>query len=188
MNRQNRLEPVTTKSIWSVFADQLLKYIKRRVANNHDAEDLLQDIFVKIHNQSNALENVKNIQAWLYTITRNTITDYYRKTTHTNVDFDQIKNKPDFPETEQEGLTKFQICLDPFINQLREDEKKLLTEIKNGRSLKELAAEMNISYSSIKSKAHRARNHFRKKFRECCDIHLYNATDSELEYQQCKRC
>ena len=56
---------------------QLSLYIKKRVNNQADAEDLTQEVFYKLSKSDR--DHVKSIKSWVYTIAKNTITDYYRK-------------------------------------------------------------------------------------------------------------
>jgi len=50
--------------------------IKRRVKNDQDVEDILQNVFYKIHNHISSLNGTDKIHAWVYRITRNSITDF----------------------------------------------------------------------------------------------------------------
>ena len=74
------MEPhVRTQEIWMQMHQRLLSYIRRRVATSHDAEDLLQDVFVRIHANLDNVRDTENVTAWVYQIARNAITDYYRQ-------------------------------------------------------------------------------------------------------------
>jgi RNA polymerase sigma-70 factor, ECF subfamily len=72
--------------IYDIFAERIFRYIKIKVKNQQQAEDLLQDIFYKawIGIKSLSLENL-NFSAWLYKVANNTINDYYRKVYRTPV-------------------------------------------------------------------------------------------------------
>jgi DNA-directed RNA polymerase specialized sigma subunit, sigma24 homolog len=52
---------------------------KGALKNKHDAEDILQNVFYKIHNSIYQLKDTDKLQAWIYQITRNAIIDYYRR-------------------------------------------------------------------------------------------------------------
>lgn len=58
---------------------RLLDFIKRRVPNLEDAEDILQDVFFQFVNSFDAIESVDKVTSWLFTVARNRITDSYRK-------------------------------------------------------------------------------------------------------------
>ncbi len=57
----------------------LLEFIKRRIRNGSDAEDVLQDVFYQLAASYSVLEPIENLTAWLFTVARNRITDRYRK-------------------------------------------------------------------------------------------------------------
>src|SRR6476660_6147642 len=67
------------KNISQIFKDysrRLLGFIKKRIANEEDAEDILQDVFYQFAGNT---EPIEQLSAWLFTTTRNKITDRYRK-------------------------------------------------------------------------------------------------------------
>lgn len=66
----------TITGIIKSFRRQLLGFIKLRVKNTQDAEDILQDVFYQLAGNDEPIEQVSN---WLYTVARNKITDNYRK-------------------------------------------------------------------------------------------------------------
>ena len=68
-----------TEHIWKSFHEQLFGFIKARVHSTETAEDILQEIFIKIHKNVKNIKNEQKIASWVYQITRNTIIDYYRK-------------------------------------------------------------------------------------------------------------
>ncbi|MEW6306361.1 MAG: sigma-70 family RNA polymerase sigma factor, partial [Verrucomicrobiota bacterium] len=68
----------TLENIWHEFADKLRRFIRGRVRDDAAAEDILQDVFVKIHGRVEQLREPGKLQGWLYLIARNAIIDYYR--------------------------------------------------------------------------------------------------------------
>ena len=59
-----------TEVLWTEFSRQLKQFILKRVSDEAIAEDILQDVFVKIHANVEALEDTSNLWAWIYQITR----------------------------------------------------------------------------------------------------------------------
>ncbi|MEM7659539.1 MAG: sigma-70 family RNA polymerase sigma factor [Bacteroidota bacterium] len=59
--------------------DRLLGFIRNRVRDIEDAEDILQDVFTQYTRFANPLEPIENASAWLFRVARNRITDWYRK-------------------------------------------------------------------------------------------------------------
>jgi RNA polymerase sigma-70 factor (ECF subfamily) len=70
---------MTKEHVWNDFKAELFGFIKSRIHNQELAEDLLQEVFIKIHANLKALDENANLVSWIYRITRNTIIDYYRK-------------------------------------------------------------------------------------------------------------
>ena len=68
----------TTELIWKAFSERLRKFIRVRVADEADAEDLLQEVFIRIHTRIDTLKDDTRLTAWVYQIARNLIIDYYR--------------------------------------------------------------------------------------------------------------
>src|SRR6202051_4350002 len=69
----------TTEQLWDAFHEPLQQFIRRRVSNEATAEDVLQDVFLKIHQRVETLKDVKKLESWIYQITRNPIIDSYRE-------------------------------------------------------------------------------------------------------------
>src|SRR4051812_1007105 len=67
-----------SEQLWHTFNVPLQQFIRRRVRDQHSAEDILQDVFLKIHLQLGTLHSQERIAGWIYQITRNAIADYYR--------------------------------------------------------------------------------------------------------------
>ncbi len=159
---------VHTERIWKDFNGELLRFIKVRVNDVSVAEDILQDVFVKIHKNITSIAKEEKITSWVYQITRNTIIDYYRKkkldTTH--LDFEILNTS----ETEEEEV-RFTACLRPFIDQLPEDYKKVLLSTSFGKvSQKEFAENEKLSYSTVKSRVQRGKEKLKKLFVDCCAL------------------
>lgn len=60
------------------YGKQLLSFIRERVGSMEDAEDILQDTWYQFSNLTN-INDLESISGWLYSVTRNRITDFYRK-------------------------------------------------------------------------------------------------------------
>jgi len=69
----------TIAKIYAKYKRQLLQFIHSRVNVLEDAEDILQDVFYQYTRINELADPVKQTMAWLYKVTRNKITDYYRK-------------------------------------------------------------------------------------------------------------
>ena len=68
-----------TTIIWNEFSDSLKGFIISKVKDHHIANDLLQEVFIKIHLNIDSLQKQESLKSWIYTITSNVIKDYYKK-------------------------------------------------------------------------------------------------------------
>lgn len=172
------MEEYGTKGIWEDFSVELQKFIARRISDKHDAEDILQEVFCKIHDHFLELKDTRKIHAWVYQITRNTIIDYYR----TRRSLVQIENLPDLDLNKDfvnsEVYRELGICLKGMIQKLPEKYKVaiILTEFER-LPQKELAKQLGLSVSGAKTRVQRARNKLRELMLTCCQI----------EYDRCGR-
>ncbi len=64
--------------IWREYYTRLHSFIQSRVGNSSIADDILQEVFVRIHSRINTLKESSKIQSWIYQIARNAIIDHYR--------------------------------------------------------------------------------------------------------------
>src|SRR5438874_11707042 len=69
----------TVESIWNEVASQLRSFIRSRVRNHATADDILQDVFLKIHQKLPSVRASERLEAWVWRITRNAIADHFRK-------------------------------------------------------------------------------------------------------------
>ena len=70
-----------TGALWEDFRDRMLAYVQRRVASVEDAEDILQEVFLRIHTHAERLPEVENVAGWIYRIAANAVGDHFRKKT-----------------------------------------------------------------------------------------------------------
>jgi RNA polymerase sigma-70 factor (ECF subfamily) len=156
---------MSTEQIWKQFSTQLLGFIRSKISDEEQARDLLQEVFIKIHKHSDQLAEESKLGSWLYQITRNSITDYYRKKKP------QLVGIPDYLEEEQEDDTQEQFlrCLMPFVHELEPIYREALLQTTFGsQSQKTYAEREGLSYSAAKSRIQRARQQLKERFVTCC--------------------
>jgi len=158
----------STTKIWSEFKEELLGFIKSRINDSSIADDLLQEVFIKIHLKKDNLNDDTKLTSWIYQITRNKIIDYYRKK---RIEIPQEQFNTQLPEELELTNKDFTKCLTPFINQLSQVDKDIIHQTTFlGISQKEYALKNNLSYSTVKSKTQRARKKLKDLFIGCCNI------------------
>lgn len=170
-----------TEDIWFKYHNKLSVFIKTRVANDV-AEDILQEVFVKIHTRIDSLKENAKLESWLYQITRNAVIDYYRSKRPT-VDLpDWIKQtQSDEGEIIRQELSS---CLAPMIEQLPEKYRVAinLSEIE-GKTQREVAELVNTSLSGAKSRVQRGRALLKSMLYDCCQIEI-NRNNQLISYEK----
>lgn len=162
---------VLTEKIWFDLKDQLFNFILKRVNSKDISEDILQDVFLKIHLNISKLSDTDKLSSWVYQITRNSIIDYYRKK---KIKTDQI---PELPEDlDDDNLNaEFYGCLKSHINQLDEKDREAIVKTTfENVSQKDYAISQNLTYSAAKSRVQRARKKLNELFVECCQVETDN--------------
>ncbi|WP_421918972.1 RNA polymerase sigma factor SigZ [Marinifilum sp.] len=176
--------------IWNIYHKQLLSFIQKRVSDSVLAEDILQEVFIKIHSKIDSLQEDKKIKAWLFQITRNTIIDYYRKSSKAEEVDANILDLED--ENNAEAMADIQTCIVPMIKSLPEDYRDalMLSEL-NGLSQKELSEKLQISYSAAKSRVQRGRSLLKEALSKCCSFEK-DANGKIIDYEKkassCNNC
>lgn len=164
------MKPITAK-IWQEFGDNIRRFIHARISNPEAVDDVLQDVFIKIHSNIDSLADTEKIQPWLFRIARNAIMDYYRKKKiTTEITDDVLKTEEHFDSEPQQEIED---GLRGMIDNLPEVYRQalLLTEY-GGITQKELSKQMGISLSGAKSRVQRARQKLRDELMRCCHFEL----------------
>ena len=157
----------TTELIWDAFSEPLRKFIRVRVRDDDEAEDLLQEVFIRIHTRIDTLQDQSRLASWIYQIARNLIIDTYRSRREELPLPDVIPVQPevDDPDAEAEiaaGLVEMVRDLPDKYSQAL-----ILTEF-DGMKQTELAEVLGISVSGAKSRVQRGREMLRQSLLDCC--------------------
>src|ERR1700741_3304210 len=164
---ETTLNNTSTEQIWTDYKSELELFIRSRVKDKVSAQDILQEVFVKIHLHLHSLKDQRHLVSWLYKVARNVIQDYYRKQ---RIFLDVDKIEP-MPEEMSPRNREFLACMLPFINKLPAKYKEaiIFSDIKLMEQTL-LADRLKLSYSGAKSRVQRARKLLHTYFSECCDI------------------
>jgi len=174
------------QQIWTEYGNMLRRFLAKRVASPEDAEDLLQDILLKTHQYLKTHREPEKMQAWLFQVARNTLTDYYRARSSgaTQLKLSEFDEMPEeTPDSQTQVLTELSQCLYPFLQKLPEKYREAVkaADLK-GMSQKDLAQALGISHSTMKSRVQRGRHMLGALFRTCCSYEVDargNITDFE---------
>lgn len=179
-----------TTALWSEFHRPLAAFLARRVRRPSDVDDLLQEVFVRIHKRIDTLERADRVDAWIFQIARNALIDLERSRAAgaggRQAGGDEALEKvaaaePDAAPSELAG------CLRPMIAGLPEPygEAIRLTEI-DGLTQAEAAERAGVSLSGMKSRVQRGRERLKRMILDCCHVEL-DARGAVIDYHpRCK--
>ena len=179
---------ITTELIWEEFHPRLKQFIRTRIPDEHNAEDILQDVFLKIHTRIDSLRDGEKLQSWLYQIARHAIADFYRAHKAT-VELSEANLLPEEPVYDDDVVKDLLPSVKFMVNSLPDEyrEALLLTEYE-GLTQRELAARMGLSFSGAKSRVQRAREKLKVMLLDCCHFE-FDRLGKIVDYQpKCACC
>ena len=150
---------------------RLRAFVRRRVSNADDADDLVQAILLKAIKAASEQRTIPNLTGWLFTVARTTIIDHYRKREPIQ-DHDLIEMAL-FDDDGSSAQGELAACLRPMIDRL--DPKLRNTIIAadlGGEKLADIAARELVSVSAIKSRASRGRRQLKEQLQRCCELQM----------------
>jgi RNA polymerase sigma factor (sigma-70 family) len=174
------------RQISGVIAEQrsrLRNFIRKRVPNEADVEDLLQEVFYELVEANRLLMPIEHVTGWLFRVARNRITDLFRKKRPENFsdaaveDEDgellRIEDLLPSPDAGPEAIYFGNVLLDELefaLDELPDEQREVFVahEIE-GRSFKELSAESGVSVNTLLSRKRYAVLHLRERLQSIHD-------------------
>ena len=162
---------------------RLRNFIRRRVPDARDAEDILQDVFYKLVEANRLLMPIEHVTGWLFRVARNRITDLFRKkkperfsdTAVAGEDGEwlQLEDLLPSPDAGPEALYARNVLFDELelaIDELPDEQRRVFVAHElEGRSFKELAAETGVSVNTLLSRKRYAVRHLRDRLQNIYD-------------------
>jgi RNA polymerase sigma factor (sigma-70 family) len=164
---------------------RLRNFIRRRVPDQRDAEDILQEVFYELVEANRLLMPIEHVTGWLFRVARNRITDLFRKKKPESFsdaavadgdDDEELMQLEDLlpsPDAGPEALYARGVLLDEIelaLDELPDEQREVFVwhEIE-GRSFKEMAAETGVSVNTLLARKHYAVLHLRERLRSIYD-------------------
>lgn len=179
--------PKSLKEIWDEFGLKLKGFIAKQVGDQSLAEDILQEVFLKIHSNLVNLKNEDKLESWLYQVTRHAVIDHFRRQ----------KKEEELPEEweadqedhENEAIEKLAPSIKAMILTLPQKyrEALVLTEY-HGLTHKQLADRLGISLAAVKSRVQRGREKLKEMLLACCHFELDKRGKVIDYYPKCACC
>ena len=166
-------------SMWEHLHEGLRAFIAKRVGNEAEIEDLLQEVFLRVHQNAQSLQEPERMVSWVFQITRNAIVDHYRSAQRRRelpaglaTEIERDKN---LMAVEEENEAKYELshCLRPMIDRLSPDYREAIRLVElEGLTNQEAAIKLGVSVPGMKSRVQRGRQQIRKMLDQCCLIEL----------------
>ena len=155
----------TAEQIYLQYHDKVRAYVRSKIQDPHDVEDLVSAVFMKIVQKLNSYDPTKSsVSTWVYTITRNTVTDHFR-TRRTLVALEDYMAD----EAPEELTDDVLDSLADALLALKEKERSLIVlHYYTGHTLKEVAEMMGMSYINAKVVHKKALDSLRAFFQKAC--------------------
>jgi RNA polymerase sigma factor (sigma-70 family) len=162
------------------YRERLASFIRRRVPDRFDAEDIFQDVLYEFLESADSGYSIEQIGAWLFRVARNRITDLFRKkkpqlfgdlsapvSDEESVSFEDVLPSPDAGPDAAFARNVLMRELTQAIEELPEEQRRVFIahEIE-GRSFKEIAARTGTTVNTLLSRKHYAVMRLRERLQE----------------------
>jgi RNA polymerase sigma factor (sigma-70 family) len=185
MNEQDR----KISEVVAAERSRLRNFIRRRVPDPSDAEDIVQEVFYELVEANRLLMPIDHVTGWLFRVARNRITDLFRKKKPEAFSDAAGKNFGDFgdddgelvriedllpsPDAGPEALYVRSVLLDELelaLDELPEEQREVFVAHElSGRSFKELSAESGVNVNTLLSRKRYAVLHLRERLQSIYD-------------------
>jgi RNA polymerase sigma factor (sigma-70 family) len=157
---------------------RLRSFIRRRVLDTGDAEDVLQDVFYELTQAYRLMKPVEQVTAWLYRVARNRITDLFRRRTTVSLnepvagedealEFEDLLPSPDDGPDAIYARNLLIEAMDAALDELPENQREVfIAHELEGRSFKEMSEETGTSVNTLLSRKRYAVLHLRQRVQE----------------------
>jgi RNA polymerase sigma-70 factor (ECF subfamily) len=171
------------QEIWQQIHNGLRAFIAKRVANEAEVDDIVQDVWLKMQRGLDGLKDQRRLISWIYQIARHAIIDHYRAPGRrrempaglaTDLEAHQLSSTMTMAsETSGQSRTELAGCLRPMIERLSGEYRQAVILIDlEGITQQEAADQLGLSLSGMKSRVQRGRRQLKGMLEACCTIEL----------------
>ena len=159
--------------LWDRYRERLFGFIRGKISSTEEAEDILQEVFIKVHTGLCCLQEWPAMEKWIYRVARNLIIDHYRARRGDEELDEDIESHYGSAELDDDPAARIAFSLKETVDELPEPyrEALLLTEYE-GLTQAEMAERAGISLPAAKSRIMRARKELKALLLECCHFEL----------------
>ncbi len=152
---------------WNAHENELRNYLRHRSKDAHQADDLLQEVFVKAMQQGKQFCLLDNARAWLFQVARNALVDHFR------LRHDAVELPEDLPQPKpaREPIQALSACVARVLSELTPEDRDIIEQCDlEGVKQKDYAATQNLSLAAVKSRLLRARERMRARMNTACQV------------------
>lgn len=179
----------TVQDIWGELGTRLRRFVGSRVNDPHAADDITQDVMLKVQTQLDAMPPEDKLPTWVFAIARNAVIDHYRaRAVRDHADIHDVEPVADSSGIEQQAAVReLTPCLLRMVEQLPEPYREAMKLADfEGLSQQEIADRAGISLSGAKSRVQRARQQLREMILDCCKVER-DARGNVMDYETTER-
>ena len=161
---------------WRELRARLLGFVGRRVGNPEEAEDVVQDVLVRMQRNIDTLSSADRLDAWAFRIARNAVADHYRSRGRRDLTGEAASKAmeglgADAAEPTSDARAEMAHCIAPMVRRLPDTYRRAveLTELE-GMSQAAAAERLGLSVPGAKSRVQRGRARLREMLLRCCQI------------------
>jgi len=152
---------------------RLRRFIRRRVPDARDAEDVLQDVFFELVRANRSLMPIDHLAGWLFQVARNRITDLFRRAPAEGLEDTTLEDLLPSPDAGPDAAYARAVLIDELeaaLDELpREQREVFVAHELEGRSFKEMAAETGVGINTLLSRKRYAVLHLRERLQNVYD-------------------
>lgn len=157
---------------WASHEPELRGWLRHRLGNPAEADDLLQDLFIKALRQGERFCSVQNARAWLFEVARNTLADRLRVARETV----ELPEDLAAPVDEPDAVDTLTACLPRVLSELSAEDREAITLCDlQGMSQADFAAARGLNLSAAKSRLQRARQRLKQRMTQVCQVQIDDA-------------
>jgi RNA polymerase sigma-70 factor (ECF subfamily) len=161
MSRYQQADPGAAAALVALLSPQLYRFFAGKMGSRTDAEDMLQDVWLRVHRVRHTYRPNEPLLPWVYAIALRVRVDNYRKRKHIASRERAAEVLPEPPSQKNELKTDLP-AFEDLVASLPESQREVLTMLKvNGLSLEEVARATSSTVGAVKQKAHRAYHQLR---------------------------
>lgn len=154
---------------WALHEPELRGWARNRLGSAEDAEDLLQDIFLKALRQGERFCTVQNARAWLFEVARNTLADRLRVKRDTLELPEDLAN----PVEDTDTVDNLTACLPRVLSELTEEDREAIKLCDlQGMPQADFAKRKGLTLSAAKSRLQRARTRMKQQMTLVCQVQI----------------